>query len=248
MTNPTSTSQRLHENLGDIIAAAKPGERLPSEPKLAQQLGVSRATLREAMRTYETQGVLHRRQGSGTFVVHPTHIFDSGLEVLESIETMAKRIGLAVKMGDFMIEQRTPSADEASLFEITTESEVCQLSRIIIADDRPIAYLIDTLPENLIREFDIQSEFSGSVLDLLLKHEGLGITSSRSEINAVTAPRDIARALGIQSGDVMVHFKSNLYTNSGQVVDSSRSYFVPGYFRFHIVRRVGQISTGNNAA
>jgi GntR family transcriptional regulator len=222
MTNHTSTSQRLHESLGEIISAAKPGERLPSEPKLARQLGVSRATLREAMRTYETHGVLHRRQGSGTFVVHPTQVFDSGLEVLESIETMAQRIGLAVSMGDFVVERRSPTKDEVNLFGITSESEVSQLSRIIIADDRPIAYLIDM--------------------------ESQAITSSRSEINAVNAPRDIARALGIQSGDVLVRIEASLYSNSGQVVDYSYSYFLPGYFRFHILRRVGQIATGNSVA
>lgn len=248
MTNLTSTSQRIHERLGDIISAAEPGERLPSEPKLAKRLGVSRATLREAMRTYETQGVLYRRQGSGTFVVHPSHVFDSGLEVLESIESMAKRIGLDVVMGDFLIKQRTPSADEVALFGITQETEVCQLSRIISADNRPIAYLIDILPENILSNIDIETEFSGSVLDLLLKNESLAVTSSRSEINAVVAPREVARALGIQSGDVLVHIAADLYTSSGQVVDTSISYFIPGYFRFHIVRRVGQIATSNNVA
>ena len=248
MTNPPSTSQRLHESLGNIISAAEPGERLPSEPKLARKLGVSRATLREAMRAYETQGVLHRRQGSGTFVVHPTHVFDSGLEVLESIESMAKRIGLTVEMGDFLIKQRNPSADEIALFGITPEAEVCQLSRIIIADDRPIAYLIDILPENIQSKIDIKTDFSGSVLDLLLQKENLSITSSRSEINAVVAPKEVARALGIQSGDVLVHIAADLYTTSGQVVDSSFSYFIPGYFRFHIVRRVRQIGTSNNVA
>jgi GntR family transcriptional regulator len=248
MTNHTSTSQRLHESLGEIISAAKPGERLPSEPKLARQLGVSRATLREAMRTYETHGVLHRRQGSGTFVVHPTQVFDSGLEVLESIETMAQRIGLAVSMGDFVVERRSPTKDEVNLFGITSESEVSQLSRIIIADDRPIAYLIDILPESILSKFDIKTEFSGSVLDILLKQESQAITSSRSEINAVNAPRDIARALGIQSGDVLVRIEASLYSNSGQVVDYSYSYFLPGYFRFHILRRVGQIATGNSVA
>lgn len=248
MTNPTSTSQRLHESLGDIISAAKPGERLPSEPKLARQLGVSRASLREAMRTFETQGMIHRRQGSGTFVVHPTHVFESGLEVLESIETMAQRIGLAVLMGDFIVEQRSPTEDEVNLFGITGDSNVMQLSRIIIADERPVAYLIDILPEGILSKIDLKTEFSGSVLDLLLRRESPAITSSRSEINAVNASREVARALGIQRGDVLIRIEANLYTNSGQVVDFSYSYFLPGYFRFHIVRRVRQIATGITVA
>ena len=105
MTNQ-SVSQRLHENLGRIIAAAAPGERLPSEPALARDLGVSRATLREAMRTFETQGLIRRRQGSGTYVSHPSGVIDSGLEVLESIESMAERIHLAVRLGELKVDRR----------------------------------------------------------------------------------------------------------------------------------------------
>jgi GntR family transcriptional regulator len=63
--------------------------------------------------------------------------------------------------------------------------------------------------------------------------------TSRTEINAVTAPSDLARQLGIQRGDVMLYFNSLLYAENGRVVDLSQSYFLPGYFRFHVVRRVG---------
>ena len=80
--NGISTSQRLHEDLGKVIAETPPGERLLSEPALAKQLNVSRATLREAMRTFETQGLIYRHQGSGTFVIHPSQVIDTGLEML----------------------------------------------------------------------------------------------------------------------------------------------------------------------
>jgi GntR family transcriptional regulator len=86
--------QRLQADLAALIARSSAGQRLPSEPELAKQLGVSRATLREAMRSFETQGLIRRRQGSGTFVVGKMEVLDSGMEVLESLETMAKRLGL----------------------------------------------------------------------------------------------------------------------------------------------------------
>ena len=84
--------QRLQNDLAALIARTPAGQRLPSEPDLAKQLGVSRATLREAMRAFETQGLIRRRQGSGTFVVGKVQALDSGLEVLESLETMAKQM------------------------------------------------------------------------------------------------------------------------------------------------------------
>ncbi len=76
--------QRLQQELAILIAETPAGERLLSEPELANKLGVSRATLREAMRTFEGQGLIRRRQGVGTFVVGHSQVLDSGLEVLAS--------------------------------------------------------------------------------------------------------------------------------------------------------------------
>ena len=50
--------QRLQADLAKLIAHTPPGQRLLNEPELAKQMGVSRATLREAMRTFETQGLM----------------------------------------------------------------------------------------------------------------------------------------------------------------------------------------------
>ena len=73
--------QRLQADLAKLIAETPAGARLMSEPDLAKQMGVSRATLREAMRTFETQGLIRRRQGSGTYVVGKFEVIDAGLEV-----------------------------------------------------------------------------------------------------------------------------------------------------------------------
>ena len=54
-SNNMSLFQKLHMQLAEIIEATPAGERLKSEPELAEQLGVSRATLREAMRSFEGQ-------------------------------------------------------------------------------------------------------------------------------------------------------------------------------------------------
>ena len=222
-----------------MISATEPGDRLPSEPVLARELGVSRATLREAMRTYETQGLILRKQGSGTFVAHPTQVIDSGLEVLESIETMAERTGLAVSMGQLEFEHRTANGDEVAAMDIHPETRVLHLSRTIIADDRPVAYLVDIVPEVYLSPEDVESHFTGSVLDLFQNRGSPALISSRTEINAVTATPAVARNLCIQRVDVLLCLVGYLYGgDDGEVVDYSFSYFLPGYFRFHVLRRV----------
>jgi GntR family transcriptional regulator len=240
MKNHISASQRLNEKLGDLIARTESGGRLPSEPFLARQLGVSRATLREAMRTFETQGLIRRRQGSGTYVLPPTNIIDSGLEVLESIETLAERIGLSVTMGELKINHRTGTKDELNNLQLAEDGMVMHLSRVIYADKRPVAYLIDIVPDTLLKSDDLSNEFSGSVLDLFLSRGDLDLISSRCEISAETSTPEVARALGIQRGDAILRFEAYLFTTEGRVIDYSFSYFLPGVFRFHVVRKVGR--------
>ncbi len=237
--NGISTSQRLHEALGKIIADTPPGERLLTEPELAKQLNVSRATLREAMRTFETQGLIYRHQGSGTFVIHPSQVIDTGLEVLESIETLSKRIGLEVSMGELHIEHVAATEEYSKSLGLIPGDPVLVVSRVIQAEGRPVAYLIDVLPDALLDHDELDSGFTGSMLDLLMKRGTPPLVSSRCEINAVQAQSDVARALRIQRGDVLLRFIAYLYTANGQVADYSYSYFLPGYFNFHVIRRLG---------
>ena len=237
--NGISTSQRLHEALRQIIAETPPGDRLLTEPMLAKQLNVSRATLREAMRTFETQGLIYRHQGSGTFVIHPSQVIDTGLEVLESIETLSNRLGLQVSMGDLKIEHSPANEEYAKALSINLSAPILKVSRVIQAEGRPVAFLIDILPDDILSQEELVEGFTGSLLDLLLKRGTPILVSSRCEINAEQATSDISKALLIQRGDVLLRFIAYLYSTNGRVVDYSYSYFLPGYFNFHIIRRVG---------
>jgi GntR family transcriptional regulator len=235
---PNFPFQRLQADLAQLIDRTPAGQRLPSEPDLAKQLGVSRATLRDAMRTFETQGLVRRRQGSGTFVVGKVQALDSGLEVLESIETMAKRLGLSISITNLSVEQITADENAAENLGLAVGAPLLRVRRVICADGRPVAYFVDTLPESVLRMEDLPADFRGSVLDILLER-GDALKTSRANISALGATADVAKALQIQRGDVLLHFHSQLFDGSGRIVDYSLSYFIPGYFNFHVVRRVG---------
>lgn len=230
--------QRLQADLAALIARSSAGQRLPSEPELAKQLGVSRATLREAMRSFETQGLIRRRQGSGTFVVGKMEVLDSGMEVLESLETMAKRLGLEVSVSDLSIEPLTADEELAKLLDVPVGGALTRVRRVMRADNRPVAYLVDILPDSILSSKDLPADFHGSVLDLLLGR-GDPLASSRANVSAIGATAEVAKAIEIQRGDVLLHFYSQLFDVNGKIVDYSLSYFIPGYFHFHIVRRVG---------
>ena len=234
-----SPYMRLQRELGVMIASANAGDKLPTEPELAKQLGVSRSTLREAMRSFETQGLLIRRQGAGTFVADTSRVFETGLEALESRETIAKRLGLEISMGRLDTDRQEADSRLCALFNISPRTELLNISRVIYVKGQPAAYLRDILPEENLGAQDLQNGFTGSILDLLIQKKSPELEQSSTEINVIPAPHDVARALDIQRGEGLLMFEADLVTRQGEVIDHSYSYFLPGYFRFHVVRKIG---------
>ena len=239
MSKDNDVSRSLHEQLSQLIAETESGHRLPSEPKLAAVFGVSRASLREAMRTFETKGLLQRKQGVGTFVIHPGNVFETGLENLLSLETIADQLDLAVSMGALEVFRRTVDLKSTETLELPEGLEILTVSRVILAEDRPVAFLEDNLPLDILSEEDVKQDFTGSVLDMLIRRDDIPLASSKCEISAIGAAPEIASALDIQRHDPLLVFSSLLFSTRGRIIDSSFSYFLPGYFHFHIVRHVG---------
>ena len=231
--------RRLQADLAKLISSLPAESRLPSEPELARRMGVSRATLREAMRSFEGQGMIRRRQGVGTFVVAKVPVLDSGLEVLESIETLAQRTNLSVNMGELHVQQVEAGEEDAAALALPVGTTLTRVARVIYTESRPIAYLVDTLPSDILPIDEVESGFTGSVLDLVLRRGDPKLVQSRTDIRAIGATQEVARALQIQRDDVLLHFVAYLYSAEGRVVDYSFSYFLPGYFRFHVVRKIG---------
>ena len=230
--------QRLQADLAELIENTPAGQRLTAEPQLAKQLGVSRATLREAMRTFETQGLIRRRQGSGTYVVGKVPVIDAGLEVLESLDTMAERMNLPFTVSDLHVDLFDADKESADGLGVEEGTRLTRIQRVMRADDRPAAYLIDVLSESYLSLNELPAEFSGSILDFLLAR-GDKLTTSRAAISATNATAEVAKALEIQRGDVLLQITSQVYVEDGTVVDQTTSYFIPGYFNFHVVRRIG---------
>lgn len=215
-----------------------PGARLPSEHALSEQLGISRPTLREALHQLEEEGVIVRRHGVGTFVAQPQPVIEAGLEVLESLERLAERSGLHTKMGEVVIEERLATTRESKGLGSAAPVPVTVIERVILAEGQRIAHLIDVVPQSHLRRSDLGADFNGSVLEHFLACGRPALSHSRTELCAEAADNESARALHIQRGAPLLKLEAQLFATDGQIVDYSISHFIPGRFRFHVVRRV----------
>jgi len=230
---------RAEEALGKWINSLSPGERLPTEPELAKKLSISRATLREAMRLFEERGRIARKPGVGTFVLAPHPVIESGLEVLESIDTLASRLHLQTRMTDLSVNECPANEHHAASLKVAIGTPVIEIARTIYAGEVPVAYLTDILPLGIVTQEETEN-FSGSVLDLLLTRGNPLLGQSRTAITAESADGPLARHLGLQRGTPLLHFEAVLYSQDGRAIDHSHSHFTPGYFKFHVVRKIGR--------
>jgi len=229
------------EALRDLIQRAgyAPGARLPSEVELSRQLGISRPTLREALHRFEEEGSIIRRHGVGTFVASARPVIESGLELLESIDRMAERRGLHTGMGDVAIQERQATPRELHGLGLADGERVTVVTRVIAADGLRVARLTDVVPREYLGADELGPNFHGSVLDHFLRCNWPALSHSWTELSAEAADAELARALHIQRGAPLLRLEAQLHSQDGRVIDYSTSLFVPGHFRFHVVRRIG---------
>jgi GntR family transcriptional regulator len=167
----------------------------------------------------------------------------AGLEELQSIETLAQRTGVEIHMGECEIRERAADPGEAEALKIAAGTPVLAVERVMLSGDRPIAFLIDVVPTDILDAGELGDSFDGSVLDLLLRRGDPPLKHSHTELVAEAADSGLAQRLRLRVGDPLLTFTARLVAATGRVVDYSVSYFSPGHFRFHVIRRVNQLSS-----
>ncbi len=230
---------RAQDALTHLLAKGgyRPGDKLPPEPELAKQLGVSRATLREVLRALESQGIIVRRRGVGTFVNVPPITVEGGLEVLESLDEIMRRRNKVVRTRDLFIRQEAALPKAAARLQIEEGEPVIVISRTRLVDDIPVAWMLDVLPTSVISLEEVKLEFQGSVLDMLRRRGKPLIAYAYTNVLAVDADADLAHALGVSERRSLLFLEQILYDERSVPVVYERHYYVPGLVRFHVIRK-----------
>jgi GntR family transcriptional regulator len=231
-------SLAIRDKLAQRISsgAIAPGARLPTEPELAAELGVSRATLREALRSLEEDGFVSRRRGAGTYATHRPRLRNN-LDVNFGVTAMIRAAGLTPGTVRARTSQEQADADEAHALDLDPGDPISVLERVRTADERPVVFSRDVVPSVRMGIRALDGIGDGSIYDLLARGAGGSVEHGIVTIEPARADRSLAKALDIRVGAPLLYLRQVDYDREGAPLLLSHEHHVADAFEFSVVRR-----------
>ncbi len=219
-SRPTPLYLQLESELRRVIQEGRwgLGEALPPERDLAEQLKVSRITLRKALARLEALGLLIRRQGSGTFVAQR---IEQTLSTLTSFSEDMRSRGLLP--GSLLLEwgEYRAMPEEALALALSPGASVKRLLRVRMATSEPMALEQATLPAWALPKPDDEE----ASLYARLRAVGLRPVRALQRLRAVVAAEREAELLRVELGSPLLYIERVAYLQDGRPVEFTRSYY-----------------------
>lgn len=232
---------QVSDALSELILsqAYVPGEKLPSEEELAIQLGVSRPTLRVAIGYLESQGLLERRRGIGTFIAQPKEkqVNAEGLEEIETICETAERTGLSYERVAWHIEKVLAGEKIADLLKVTDHSSVIYVRYAFKLAGKLYAFFESWIPEDYVDLEALRVYPKKGLLDYLLECCPEKYSFTQTNVYARGAGDDITRWVGIPAGTPLLYMEELFILDSGQPFVYNLKYFDTSVMHFYLCRR-----------
>lgn len=212
----------IRDGLLDRLEHMSAGEQLPPERELAQELGVSRMTLRRALDDLVARGAVRRRHGAGVFATHPK--LDQPLLATSFTEDMRAR-GLTPGSRTLTFEVSPAGARIARQLHLTEDAEVITLTRLRLADGEPLALEELTVPRTLLPDLEATDLEDRSFYALLAERHGIRIAHAVQTIEPTVLDVQEARDLGVPVHSPALQFERTSTDAGGRYVEFVRSVY-----------------------
>jgi GntR family transcriptional regulator len=233
-------ARRISLLLRERIASGEiaPGTRLPSEPALALEHGVSRVTIRRALDSLASDGLIDRRVGSGTFVrepAAPSPIVADFTNMLSQLVEMGRRTGVRL----LAFSYGTPPEAISQALGLAAGERTQRSVRVRLIDGQPFSYLTTHVPEAIGQTYS-EADLGSVPLLTLLERSGTLVQRASQAIGATLAGPDVAEALGLEIGSPLLSLTRVVYGPDGRGVEHLQALYRPDRYSFQMeLQRAG---------
>jgi len=197
------------------------GDRLPTEVELVEQYGISRITVRQALRLLEEEGLIRREVGRGTFVTD-YRPFIGGLKVEGSLEDVISLGQNPVKV--LSVQSVKAGPDDAEKMGIQPGDPIVRATRIRLYRDQPYSYIVNDLPAEIGKRFS-KSDWKGVVLKTIEEKLKIPLRDAEQTVRASLADGTLARMLETKIGAPLLAVERVVRTDGGRVVERVRIHY-----------------------
>lgn len=226
---------QLYSYMEDLIqkGTLKDGDRLPAEDKMAEMLGISRPTVRQAFRELTNKGLVQRKRSKGTVVTKPK-MLSKFLTELTSYqdELSASNMQVKTKVVAFEVVK-----DHMEAQNVLKSDLLIRISRLRYGDGVPLVYLDTYLPYQQyakIFEHDLEKE---SMYETM-RNLGNPIVSVHRVLRAAKADKQIAGYLEIGTNDVILLTETIGKNEAGEAMEYSIARYNGEFANFEIELKV----------
>lgn len=227
-THPPSSSDvtpkyaQVREAVQELLEGQPAGTALPPERSLCERFGVSRVTLRRAVDDLVRDGLLVRRQGSGTYVAAPK--ITQPLSTTSFSEDMRRR-GLEPSSELLSFEHRTAGPRTARRLGISPSASVAELVRLRLADGEPMAIETVVLPAELVPDLDPGELAGRSLYEVLDERYSLRVVDVHQVIEPTVTSEEESGTLGVALHSPALLVRTTGRDATGRTVEVARSLF-----------------------
>ena len=232
LPDPRPLYARVEAELASCISngQVKAGDQLPTEGELMQRFGVSRPTVRQAIKNMAARGLVEIRRGTGTFVTLPkiTQPLSSLSGFVEDMERLGRHATARV------IDKRIVVAGEAVARQLALapDADVVRIQRIRLADGVPVSFDDTYLPLDIGRQVMADDLETQPIFALLEGKHGIPLIEAEYRLEAIAAEPAIARALGVEPLSPMLVVERTSYREGNRPIDYEKLYYRGDLVRF----------------
>jgi len=184
-----------------------PGSPLPSEAQLGAAYSLSRTAVRQALGDLAAEGLVRKEKGRGTFVRGPRRA-DLIVQELRGFHDELTERGHTVETEVLALTVEPSTADEATLLNVATGSDVVQIERLRYADGAPICVARTVLVASRFPGLVDRDLRNASLYQVLREDYAVQARRGHRMVEAVAADRSYARHLGVRTGSPLLKLSS----------------------------------------
>lgn len=213
------------------------GTQLPREEALAEQLGVSRMTVRNVLTELAQDGLVSRKLGKGTFVNQEVLEIKIPLIIATEFEQMIKKSGYKadVKLVGFSTE--VAGKEIAKKMRIDPEDKIVVLEKIFYADGNQAIFCIDRFPEKLFKEPLALKDSENSIFKLLFEKNNKKIVRDVTEVYTVHPDEDEKLKNIFNNTKSLLVCDAINFDQDDKVVLYDTEYYNTDFIKFNVCRR-----------